>query len=105
MDFDNGAINHGIFHIRFLTQGIENTMKNIALDPFAKALVARVRVDGTATAAQDVVDVRIVEAAQSCRGGVCVCRYMYYTYVTALPMVPTCTYMYIRGAVFCAVDS
>jgi hypothetical protein len=38
VDLDDCGIYHGVFHVRFIAQGIEHAIKDIAFDPFAEAL-------------------------------------------------------------------
>jgi hypothetical protein len=37
VDLDDGSINHGVFHVRFIRTGLEKPNENIGFDPIAVA--------------------------------------------------------------------
>jgi hypothetical protein len=37
VDFNDGRINHGVFHVRVIRDGVEYPFENISFDPMAKS--------------------------------------------------------------------
>ncbi len=44
MDFDNGGINHGVFHVRLIRHRLKKPLKNISFYPIPVALEDRIPV-------------------------------------------------------------
>jgi hypothetical protein len=47
MNLHDGGINHGVFHVRFLRQGIENSLENIGFAPIEKPPERRAQWQGS----------------------------------------------------------
>jgi hypothetical protein len=42
VDLDDGCVDHGVFHVRFIRTGLKQSDEDVALDPIAVALEDRV---------------------------------------------------------------